>query len=389
VIAGSVTASRAATDAIASGSLQRYLAYLLVTVVAVVGAPLLADGLGGGERVHTPVSGAVLMGFAMLVAGVGGTVLLHRRRLTSLVFLSIVGLVVSIGFVHFSAPDLALTQISVEVVTIVLLLLSLHLLPRKTPAESGTARRTRDAVIALAVGGLATAVTWMMLAQPPVDSVAEYYLHESKALGGGTNVVNVILVDFRGFDTFGEVTVLGIAALGIYALIDGLGIPRRWGASALDDEDVHPMMLVVAARLLLPLALMVGLYIFLRGHNEPGGGFIAGLVVSVAIILQYLASGIGWTQDRMRVDLHPVIAVGILVAGLTGVGAWVFGRPFLTSWYSYFEPPVIGKFELASAIAFDTGVFLTVVGAVLLVLVNLAKLPESDAATGRTREDEQ
>jgi multicomponent K+:H+ antiporter subunit A len=139
-------------------------------------------------------------------------------------------------------------------------------------------------------------------------------------------------------------------------------------------------MLVVAARLLLPLALLVGLYIFLRGHNDPGGGFIAGLVVAVAIILQYLASGIGWTQERMRLDLHPVIATGIFVAGLAGVGSWVFGRPFLTSWYDYIELPVIGKFELASALIFDVGVFLTVVGAVLLVLVNMAKLPESDAA---------
>lgn len=220
-------------------------------------------------------------------------------------------------------------------------------------------------------------VTWLMLTRP-LETIAGYYLDQSKPMGGGTNVVNVILVDFRGFDTFGEITVLGIAALGIYALIDGMGIPVRWRESQLEDESAHPILMVVIARLLLPLALMVGLYLFLRGHNQPGGGFIAGLVVSVALILQYIAAGIGATQARMKLDYHPMIAVGLLVAGITGVGAWLWGYPFLKSWYGYFEMLGLSKFELASAALFDVGVFLTVVGAVMLALVNMGKLPETE-----------
>ena len=381
VVGFAVAGAQRTTDGLANGSLQRYLAFLLATVVAVLSVPLLTGGLGVAPEDHTPLDATVASGFVLVVIGVIGAVRTHHRRLTSIIFVGVVGIVMSLAFVHFSAPDLALTQMSVEFVTTILLLLALHLLPERTPRQSTPTRKARDWTLAGGFGALMGALTWMMLARRPMDPISAYHLAESKPGGGGTNVVNVILVDFRGFDTFGEVTVLGIAALGIYALIDGLGIPARWQRNALNEEEVHPMMLVVAARLLLPVALLVGLYIFLRGHNDPGGGFIAGLVVAVAIILQYLASGIGWTQKRLPFDLHPVIASGIFVAGLAGVGAWVFGRPFLTSWYDYFEPPVIGKFELASALIFDIGVFLTVVGAVLLTLVNMAKLPECDRVT--------
>lgn len=132
------------------------------------------------------------------------------------------------------------------------------------------------------------------------------------------------------------------------------------------------MMLVVATRVLLPIALMVGVYIFLRGHNLPGGGFVAGLVVAIALLMQYMASGFSWTQARIPIDYHGLIGCGVLIAALTGVGAWFAGRPFLTSAFGYVEIPPLEKFELATAMAFDLGVFLTVVGAVMLALANLS-----------------
>ena len=144
--------------------------------------------------------------------------------------------------------------------------------------------------------------------------------------GGGTNVVNVILVDFRGFDTFGEIIVLCIAALAIFALLDS-ALQRRCGAAARRDAaaasrvgDAHPLLLVVATRVLLPLALVVGVYIFLRGHNQPGGGFIAGLVVAIALLMQYMASGYAWAARAARIDAHALLGGGVLVAGATGVG---------------------------------------------------------------------
>jgi multicomponent K+:H+ antiporter subunit A len=139
-------------------------------------------------------------------------------------------------------------------------------------------------------------------------------------------------------------------------------------------------MMVVATRVIMPVAIMVGVYIFLRGHNEPGGGFIAGLIVSIALVMQYMASGFAWTQARQRYRLS---------RGDRGAGAdrrrhghrsWFFGKPFLTSDFAYVRIPPFQEFELATAAIFDLGVFLTVVGAVMLALASLSRL-----ARGRAR----
>ena len=185
-------------------------------------------------------------------------------------------------------------------------------------------------------------------------------------------MVNVILVDFRGFDTLGEITVLALAGLGIYALLKDLRLPapptdvagRAW------NWDLHPPIMAALVRLLLPLALLVSVFIFLRGHNLPGGGFIAGLVTAVALVMQYLANGVHWTHARMPGNLHPVIGAGLLIALGTGVVSMVLGYPFLTSAYTHVHWP-FADFELASAMAFDLGVYLVVVGATLLILVHM------------------
>jgi len=138
--------------------------------------------------------------------------------------------------------------------------------------------------------------------------------------------------------------------------------------------DKHPMMMVVLTRVIMPIVLMVGFYIFLRGHNEPGGGFIAGLIVSIGVVMQYMASGFGWTSARLRYPYHGVIGAGVLIAGLTGIGSWFVGKPFLTSDFAYVRIPPFEKFELATAALFDLGVFLAVVGAVMLSLESFSRL---------------
>jgi multicomponent K+:H+ antiporter subunit A len=130
-------------------------------------------------------------------------------------------------------------------------------------------------------------------------------------------------------------------------------------------------------RILLPLALLVSLFILLRGHNQPGGGFIAGLIMAVALIVQYLANGAEWTQQRMASDSHPLIAWGLAFAAFTGVASWFWGFPYLTSTFGHLHWPVVGEFELASAMAFDFGVFLVVVGATLTILTKLGGLHRS------------
>jgi multicomponent K+:H+ antiporter subunit A len=142
----------------------------------------------------------------------------------------------------------------------------------------------------------------------------------------------------------------------------------------LESADAHPLLLVVVTRVLLPLALMVGVYIFLRGHNLPGGGFIAGLVVAIALLMQSFASGYDWAAKRQPIDAHTMLGAGVLIAGATGVASFVFDRPFLTSTFGYLTWPVVGKFEVASAMAFDLGVFFVVVGTVLLSLSQIARV---------------
>jgi len=301
----------------------------------------------------------------------------HHDRFQSLIFTSVIGLILAAAFVYLSAPDLALTQITVEVVTILLLLLALNLLPKETAKESGAGRRLRDGVLAVAGGGGLGAATWAVLTRQ-ASSISDYHWANAYSGGGGTNVVNIILVDFRGFDTFGEIIVLGIAALGIFALLEsadrGAAGHRlaAWRPDQLRSPERHPIMLVVVTRILLPLALAAAVYIFLRGHNQPGGGFVAGLVVSIALLMQYLASGWLWAHRRMRFDPHVLIGAGVLIAGGTGLGALAFGVPFLTSAYDYFHLPLIGEFELATAIAFDLGVASTVIGGVMLALAQLS-----------------
>jgi len=378
--------TRKAMVAVHAPSLQRMLlASFAVTIALVIEGAAVGGGVLTGTRPGLPASFPALVAWALLIAATFATVLQSHNRLRALLYISVIGLVVSLAFAVLSAPDLALTQISVEAVTVLLMLLALNLLPKQPPVISSPARKTRDAAIAVAGGVLVGAIAWAMLTRDPGPSIAAFHLANAKSGGGGTNVVNVILVDFRAYDTLGEIIVLGIAGLGIYALLDtaergasGARL-RAWRADMPHSPERHPMMLVAASRIILPLTLAVGIYLFLRGHNQPGGGFIAALVASIAFLVQYLAAGFDWSDARKPFGEHNLIGWGVLVAMATGLGAMVLGSPFLTSWFDYFSLPLIGKFELASAMLFDTGVFLTVLGAVMLALAQLSHIAQRAA----------
>ncbi|WP_303285129.1 monovalent cation/H+ antiporter subunit A [Marinobacter sp. SS8-8] len=368
------------TAGVENGSLQRYAVLLVVSVITVAAMPLLSLGIFVGESGLSPVDWPTASSAGVLILCALATATMHRDRFCALVLLSVVGLMVALAFARFSAPDLAMTQLSVEVVTIVLLMLALFYMPSWTPVETSNGRRFRDIAIALAAGTGMTLVTLAMLTQP-FTSISDFFLENSKPGAGGTNVVNIILVDFRGFDTLGEITVLAIAALGIYAMLKNTALtpPPGDGQGHAWTRDAHPLMLRQIARPILPLALMVSVFIFLRGHNLPGGGFIAGLITSVALILQYIASGMIWTQDRISFRYHNVIGLGLLFATVAGAGSFVFGYPFLTSTFGYITWPVVGKFEVVSALVFDLGVYLTVIGATLLALVSVGRLSPHSA----------
>ena len=359
-----------------TGSLQRHAAWMLGSALVLV-AWAFASGRDAapatGTRALLPADWPSLVAWALLLAVAVALALGHHQRLRAVVLVGVVGLVTALAFVGLSAPDLALTQLSVEVVSTVLLLMGLALLPATSPKESSSRRRWRDAALALAGGAGIGWVSWLMLTRDH-SAISWFFLDKAVTEGGGTNTVNVILVDFRGYDTFGEIVVLGIAAVGVLALMDGWRVRRP----ALDPDGrawtapQPPLLLRNAARLVLPLALVVSIYIFWRGHNLPGGGFIAGLVTAVALVLQFMALG----QQRAEAVLHAAggrrfvqaIGVGLGIAWLTGMGAFAFGRSFLTSAFGHPVVPLLGELPLATAALFDLGVYITVVGATLLTL---------------------
>jgi multicomponent K+:H+ antiporter subunit A len=371
---------------------------LIVGIAFVAGfVPFWAGGWSRGDLPLTPVDPL----FALLWIGGGACAIgaawqAKFHRLAALIMLAGAGLVTCLTFAWFSAPDLALTQISVEVVTLVLLLLGLRWLPRRVALDdarrrtlSARARRARDGAIAVIAGAGMAALAFALLTRPPVPGLAPFFVANALDSAGGRNIVNVILVDFRGFDTFGEITVVGIVALIVYALLrrfrpapDSIGIPRAQREGTARDaafsrpEELLPRgtMQIPAAlvRLLLPLAWLVSLYFLLRGHNAPGGGFVGGLVMATAIITQYMAGGTIWVESRLRLHPQLLIALGLLAAAAAGAAAWLKSRPFLTALATDLHVPVIGDVHVSSVLLFDLGVYMLVIGATVLMLVALA-----------------
>ena len=394
--------SRGADAVLRRISSRRLQMQLLVVFGVALGAALLtalAGTTAWGGRALLPVDPA----FALLWT-VGAACALavawqaKFHRFAALILSGGAGLATCLTFVWFAAPDLALTQLTVEVVTVVLILLGLRWLPRRDehygkgrgPAPTTRLRRLRDALLAAACGTGLAALAYAVLSRPDVDGISPFFIEQALPLGEGLNVVNVILVDFRGFDTFGEITVLGIVALSVFALLrrfrpapESVPLPRQQseqdepaGPEAFDPTaelpDGYLMLPAVLVRLLLPVAMLASLFFFLRGHNAPGGGFVGGLMLAAAIILQYLVGGTLWVEWHLRI--HPVVCItlGLLCAAAAGVLAWSAGATFLTSQSWHGVLPLLGEVHLSSVLLFDFGVYLLVLGATVLMLVAIA-----------------
>ncbi|MFT0211070.1 monovalent cation/H+ antiporter subunit A [Pseudomonas sp. F1_0610] len=368
-----------ALGALENGSLQRYIGLFFISAIIVTVAALTPMSSMHGSLQQTEVDPVTAIALVMMMLGALATVFFVYTRLIAVIMIGIVGLFSALLFARFSAPDLALTQLVVEVVSVLLMLLVLHFMPKKSPFETSSLRRSGHYLIALAGGTLMGVLLFAVLTRP-YSSIKDFFITNSVPGGGGHNVVNVILVDFRGFDTLGEISVLAITAIAIIALLKGMLIKR----SPLDPEgrpwspETHPLMMRVLARFTLPLALMVAVFIFLRGHNEPGGGFIAGLIVAVALILLEIAYGQQWVESHLRIKPSLLAGLGVLVAGATGLGSWLWGYPFLTTAFGHFSLPFIGEIELATAMLFDLGVLFTVVGATLMILSRLGHLGNNE-----------
>ncbi|MBB6011170.1 multicomponent K+:H+ antiporter subunit A [Aquamicrobium lusatiense] len=371
---------------------------LLVAIAFIAGilslwrGPMLPD-------VKLPASSDLVFSALWLLGmacAIGAAYQAKFHRLVALMLLSGAGLITCITFVWLSAPDLALTQLLVEVVTTVLILLGLRWLPQRfqeveTPVQAFWAqlRRYRDFAMAIACGLGMAIISYAVMARRPPQTIADYFVENAYPLGGGTNVVNVILVDFRGFDTFGEITVLGIVAITVFVLLrrfrpapESVGSTDQQRRQSADDPAAKPGAGTIASDYLyvpsvimqwmFPVIIVLSAYLFLRGHDLPGGGFVAGIALASAFILQYLAAGTRWVEERLRVLPVKWIGWGLLIAAATGMGSWALGYPFLTSHAQYVDLPVVGKVPAATALFFDLGVFALVLGATVLMLIALA-----------------
>ena len=374
-----LAAATGLTQALQNDRLQRYLVFLVLMALAAGAWPFVWAGPSEqAAALHWQgLSVGVAVVGAIGIAATLGTVLAYRSRLLALVLMGAAGLVVCLTFAWFSAPDLALTQLLVEVVSIVLMMLALRWLPPQSPREPARWTAWRDGVIAAAVGLGMTALTWLVLTRP-TRSISDYFLQTTLPEGGGANAVNVIIVDYRGFDTLGEITVLAIAALILHALLAPFTPVQKGTLAATGPEaGSSPLMLQIGAQLVLPFTLLLAVFLYLRGHNQPGGGFIAGLVLAIGLLLQYVAHGRAWVERRAGSDQRAWLGWGLLIAAATGAASWYFGAPFLTSTYDYPWLPGVGGVPLASASVFDLGVSVVVVGATKVMLLAIARLSRS------------
>jgi len=359
-LAGFLSLAGLFTRLFQSGNLRQYFIVIVVTAAALMfGAVWIT-----GRPTTLPSVGeirldAILATVAVAVSAIGAAV--ATRRMTVILLLGCAGFGIAGIFALYGAPDLAITQLLVETLTLVLFALAIYGLPHLLPCNARRRDRAVSIAIASAAGVAFTLLTLKALALEFHEPVAEDIARRSLPEAYGRNVVNVILVDFRALDTFGEISVLLIAALGVAAML-GKGGTIPPGVSR-----QRSAVLLASARYTTPAMLIFSLYILLRGHNEPGGGFIGGLIAAMALVLTHLAR----PESKLRfLGLEPshVAGFGLLLALLSGVPGLFSDASFLAAWWGpEFSLPAVGKVKLGTVLAFDVGVYFVVAGIVLLL----------------------
>ncbi len=371
------------TDRYMTGSIRHYLIYIFAFLIVSI-----TITMGGSANMrfdfseYAPMSlyEAVVI-FALIVSVIA--VPFARTRMLAIILTGTVGYMVTLFFVIFRAPDLALTQMIVETVSVTLFLLCFYHLPKLKKEIETLSFKLPNFVIALGVGVVMTLLALSASSNRSFESIADFYIKESYNLAGGKNIVNVILVDFRGFDTMLEIVVLGIASYGIYALIrlkikheEEPATPGYWesgGKLPINGIRSNDVILKTISKVVIFIILTFSLYLFFSGHNEPGGGFIGALMTAAAFVLLAMAFGIKTVSEVIPIDFRKVSAVGILVALLTGVGSFLFDVPFLSHTFGYRNLPLLGHTELATAMLFDLGVYLTVVGITMTIILAIGR----------------
>ncbi|WHX48393.1 Na+/H+ antiporter subunit A [Paenibacillus woosongensis] len=380
--------SQGLTNKYMTGSVRHYLIYIFTFFVLALGAIMLAfDGFSLDSSSYAPVTvyeAAILL--ALIIAAIA--VPFANSRLLAIILTGAVGYMVSLFFVIFRAPDLALTQLIVETVSVTLFLLCFYHLPKLKKELSVLKFKLANFLVSLGVGAMVTLIALSALSEGsshPFESISKFFLEASYTLAGGKNVVNVILVDFRGFDTMLEIVVLGIASLGIFALIrlnldesheplaSRMSSGKRQTGGKLPAIRSNDVILRMTSRVAMFIILTFSLYLFFAGHNNPGGGFIGGLMTSAALVLLAIAYGQEVMRSIVPLDFRKVMASGLFIAFLTGLGSLWFGVPFLSHAFGHAHLSILGEVELATAVIFDLGVYLTVVGVTMTIILEIGR----------------
>lgn len=317
-----------------------------------------------------PVTSALDVPVLVLLGAAVLSLVLTQSRLAVVGLLSVTGLVVAAWFMLVGAPDLALALLLVEILTVVVAMLVLRGLPpqfQRPQPGFGIA----VGALAVATGAAAGLATYAFTGRRELSAPGRFFLEEAEPLTGGTNVVNTILVDFRALDTLGEATVLLAVALGLRALLDPTrppGGPQTEPVRADVGRAVGGGIVSVAGLVLMPVMLVLSAYLFLRGHDQPGGGFSAALVAGTAVALAYLARGAAEADRPSRLRVQPMVAAGLLVAVTVGTAVLAAGRPLLT--------PVtvdLGPASVTSSLVFDFGVYVSVLALATAAVLRLGR----------------
>ncbi|HEX5367281.1 MAG TPA: hydrogen gas-evolving membrane-bound hydrogenase subunit E [Acidimicrobiales bacterium] len=366
-----------------SGSLPVYTGVILTTAAVLpTAAFLLGDGWQGWPAVVGP-AGQVVVCVAVLVFGAAAGAV--HRRFSAALLLGAAGYAMAGLFVVRGGADLALTQVAIETLTTVVFVLVLRRLPDRFESRSSPGGRAVRLAVAATVG---TAVFVLALAaggQRAGTPVSADMVARAVPDGGGRNVVNVILVDFRGIDTMGEVTVLAAAAIGSVALARAGRRPRRTGsddptgpspAEAAGGPRLRRLVVVdVAVRVVFSAVVVGSIYLLFAGHNQPGGGFVGGIVAGAAVALLYVAGGIDDVRRVSRARPWTVLGGGLLLSALTVVVPLALGGAPLEAARWEADLWLLGHVKATSALAFDAGVYLLVVGLVLMVFESFGDDP--------------
>jgi len=367
LLRGLGAAAARVTAVVQSGSLPVY-AGVILTTAAVVPATAL---VGAGDWPGWPQFGGAAeapIAVALVITAVGATVV--PRRFAAALFLGTTGYAMAGLFVLSGAPDLALTQAAIETLSTVVFVLVLRRLPDQFEVRDRPAWRVIPIAIALTVAATVFVFALVAAGYRIAPSVSTEMVARAVPDGHGQNVVNVILVDFRGWDTLGEISVLAVASIGAVALTR---VGRRAAEAAgkpvgLRTDVVRRLPFVdVVVRVVFHVVLMTSLWLLFAGHNQPGGGFVGGLLAGSAITLRYIAGGIDEMRARSRFRPWTVLGVGVLLAAATAFVPVLVGADALTVGVATVNLPLVGTAKMSSALVFDTGVYLAVVGMVMMV----------------------